>query len=101
MKKIKQYKIIYPDSFNKDPLTVEFADFWWFSGKDIERQNPKEVNNIDFDFLEILYMNEECVINRIKALYNPKSIKRLQRQFDAMLKHLCHYTPEKNLRTKT
>ena len=101
MKKIKQYKIIYPDSFNKDPLTVEFADFWWFSGKDIERQNPKEVNNIDFDFLEILYMNEEYVINRIKARYNPKSIKRLQRQFDAMLKHLCHYTPEKNLRTKT
>lgn len=100
MKKIKQYKIIYPDSFNKDPLTVELADFWWFSGKDIERQNPKEVNNIDFDFLMFPYRNEEYVINRIRALYNPKSIKRLQRQFDAMLKHLCDYTPEKKSKNK-
>ena len=120
MKNIKQYKIIYPDSFNKNPLFIEPADFWWFSCKDVERYSSEtsgkngnislgstkkseasnKIYNIDFSLLKELYPNEVKVIDRIKYLYNDDAIKRLQRQFDAMLKHLCNYTPEKRSKNK-
>lgn len=45
MKNIKQYKIIYPDSFNKNPLFIEPADFWWFSCKDVERYSSETSGN--------------------------------------------------------